>query len=92
MTEGLQFKWGKVSSLLKNTRECEDALLDVKNPGNDSKVDWHSMLNFELIITHYERNIINFDISFVKVGFMKNVPFMKTNAAIVECRLCESMN
>jgi len=45
------------------------------------------MLNFGIIITDYERNITGFDISFVIVGFMEKVPFMKTNAVIVECRL-----
>ena len=62
-------------------------VFDLKNPGNDSNVDWHSMLNFGIIITDYERNITGFGISFVIVGFMEKVPFMKTNAVIVECRL-----
>ena len=44
-------------------------VLDVKNPGNDTKVDWHSMLNFGIIITDYEGNIFEFFMSFVKVGF-----------------------
>jgi len=29
-------------------------VLDPKNPGNNSKVDWHLMFNFEIIITDYE--------------------------------------
>jgi len=67
-------------------------VLDIKNPANESSVDWYSMLNFGIIITDYEGNIIDFDVSFVKDRFMKTVPFMRTNAAFVECRLYENKN
>jgi len=50
------------------------------------------MLNFGIIITDNGGIIIDFGISFVNVGSMKKVPFMKTNALIVECRLYEIMN
>jgi hypothetical protein len=46
-----------------------------------------SMLNFGKFLTDYEGNIIDFDVSFVIVGCMKDVPFMKTNALTAECRL-----
>jgi hypothetical protein len=36
--------------------------LDPQNPGNYFKVDWHSVLNFGIVITDYEGNIIDFDI------------------------------
>jgi len=62
-------------------------VLDPNNPGNDSKVDWNSVLNFGIIITDYEVNIIDFEVSFFKVGCMKNVPFMKTNTLTAEWRL-----
>jgi hypothetical protein len=62
-------------------------ILDPRNPGNDSKFDWHSMLNYGVIITDNEGNVFDFDFSFVKVGCMKNVPFIKTNALTSECRL-----
>jgi hypothetical protein len=42
-------------------------VLDPKNPCSDSKVDWHSMLNFGIIITDYEGNIIDFDFYFFKI-------------------------
>jgi hypothetical protein len=32
------------------------------------------MLNFGIIITDYEGNIIDFDVPFAKVGFMKMFP------------------
>jgi hypothetical protein len=67
-------------------------LLHPNNPCNGSKVDWHSILNFGIIITDYEGNIIDLDVSFVKFGLMKNFPIMKTNALIAECRLWERMN
>jgi hypothetical protein len=55
---------GKGSSFLKASH-------DLKDPGNDFKVDWHSMLNFGIIITDYEGNIIEFFMSLLKVAFMK---------------------
>ena len=45
-----------------------------------------SMLNFGIILTDYEGNIIDFDVSFVKVDCMKHVTFMKINALIAEPR------
>ena len=62
-------------------------ILDPKNPGNHSKFDWYSMLNFERTVTDNEGNVIDFDFSFVKVRCMKNFPFMKTNALTAEWRL-----
>ena len=56
--------------------------LTLKNPGTISKFDWHPMFNFGIIMTDYEGNIIEFYMSLLKVGFMKNIPFMKTNALI----------
>ena len=50
------------------------------------------MLNFGIILTDYEGNIFDFDVSFVKVGCMKTVPFMKLNALTAEWRRKESMN
>ena len=80
MKEVLQFKWGKEVASLKSRMNVKTLVLDLKNPGNDSKVDRHSMLNFGIIITNYEGNCIEFYMSLLKVGFMKNIPFMKTNA------------
>jgi len=82
MTEVLQFKWGKEVASLKTRVNVKTLVLDLKNPRNDSKVDWHSMLNSGIIITDYEGNIIEFYMSFVKVGFMNIIHFMKTNALI----------
>ena len=73
---------GKEVASLKARMNVKTLVLDLKNPDNDSKVDWHSMLNFGIIITDYEGNIIEFFMSLCKVVFMKNIPFMKTNALI----------
>jgi len=45
-----------------------------------------SMLNFGIILSDYEGNIIDIDVSFVKVGCMRHCPFMKINALSSECR------
>jgi hypothetical protein len=39
------------------------------------------MLNFGKILTDYEVNIMDFDVSFVMVGCMKDIPFKKKNAS-----------
>jgi hypothetical protein len=80
--EVLQFKWGKEVASLNTRMNVKTLLLDLKNPRNDSKVDWHSMLNSGIIITDYEVNIIELYKSLVKVGFMNSIHFMKTNALI----------
>jgi len=65
---------GKEAASLQARMNVKTLVLDLKNPGNDSKVDWHSMLNFGIIITDYEGNIIEFYMSLLKVGFMTNTP------------------
>jgi hypothetical protein len=67
--EVLQFKCGKEVSSLQARMNVKTQVLDLKNPGNDSKVDWHLMLNFGIIITDYEGNIIELFMSLQFNGF-----------------------
>jgi hypothetical protein len=62
-------------------------VLDPKHSGSYSKDDWHSLLNFRIVVTEFEENIFEFDIYFVKDLSMKNIPFVNSNALTVKCRL-----
>jgi hypothetical protein len=42
-------------------------VFDPENPWNDSKVYWHSILNFGIITTDYEGNIIDFVFNFLNL-------------------------